>query len=653
MKRFAFVCVLLLVAACNGDRQVAADNLPVLTALSPDSVRHAGHAFSRDGQRIAYWTPDTDSTTDWLLTVANADLSSATSLGVRSIVPDWIMWHPDGSQLASVSSQYGTADIVLVTLSSGAVQRLTKDAGIEIPQGWTDDGRSLAYTRSSPDGSFRTDVLSLTDGTSRAMLPNETRPYIGYLSPKGAHVMFTLGDGSSFTIWVADSLGENRRQLTTEGFEQTVRQPWSPDGKEVLYVSTRTGTSDLWVAPIDGSAPRQLTRNVRNDFEGVWSPDGQWVAFLSDRGKQTDVWIVSVATGEERRVTNSAAEERAPLVWRAGSNELTFGVQSERSELWAVDVESGKERQLTADSLRLSDFWLSPDGRDVAIVVERGGGVRELAVVPVAGGDARTLVSNQAVLYRPLFSPDGSQLVYSSDAGGSEDIWVIDVQGGAARQLTNWPGMERSPVWSEDGTAILFLADRDTRLFDVWKVPASGGEPARLTRDGALVDLMARAGFPGTYISRISTKDGQIGVSRLQNDGSLQTVWDDSNTERTIPFSADSMLAMVEQPDGTSRAMLLSASGGGGRILLAPNERVSWSSSDGKMLVFSTPANGANDLALLTISDGTVRRLVSSPENEQGAEITYDNNTVVFMRTQAVQRIHSADLSRLLLKPEQ
>ncbi len=651
MKRSVLVCMLTLVAACNGDRDVPADELPETVALSPDSAQHAGHAFSSDGQRIAYWTPATDSTTNWLLTVANADLSDAKPLAVRSAFPDWILWRHDGAQLASVSSQYGTADIVLVTLSTGEVQRVTQDAGIEIPQGWTTDGRALSYMRSSSDGSFRTDVLSLVDGARRPMLPGESRPHIGFPSPDGSHVMYMLGDGSSYTIGVADSLGANRRQLTTEGFEEIVRNPWSPDGKSILYVSRRTGTSDLWIAPIDGSAPRQLTRNVRNDFEGAWSPDGQWIAFLSDRGKQTDVWIVPAAGGEERRVTNSAAEERAPLAWRAGTNELTFNVTSERSELWAVDVESGQERQLTADSLRLSDFWVSPDGRDVAIIVERGGGVRELAMVPVMGGVARTLVSNQARIARPLFSPDGSKLVYSSDVGGTDDVWVVDVQGGAARQLTNWPGIERSPVWSENGSELLFLSDRDTRLYDVWKVPASGGDPVRVTRDGGLVELLARAGFPGTYVSRISTKAGQIGLSRLQDDGSLQTVWDDSNTERLLPLSADSMLAMVEQADGTIRGMILSVSGGGGRIILKPNERLSWSSSDGRTLVFSTPVNGANDLALLNISDGSVRQLVSSPEDEQGAEITRDNKTVVFMRNQAIQRIHTADLTRLLSKP--
>ena len=107
-------------------------------------------------------------------------------------------------------------------------------------------------------------------------------------------------------------MGGNPRQLTTEGFEiLETYQVWSPNGKELLYTSTRTGTKDLWVVPIDGGKARQLTRNVRNDFGGAWSPDGHYVAFISDRGKQTDVWVVPSAGGEERRVTSNAAQRTA------------------------------------------------------------------------------------------------------------------------------------------------------------------------------------------------------------------------------------------------------------------------------------------------------------------------------------------------------
>ncbi|QJR36531.1 PD40 domain-containing protein [Gemmatimonas groenlandica] len=653
MKRWPFVLTLALLAACGGADTITANAVPTAVALSPDGVRHASASFSPDGKHIAYWTPAADSTKDWVLTVANADLSAPTTMPVRANQPDMPVWHPDGTRLATVSSQYSaTWDIVQVTLSTGDVKRLTSDPGIEDPNAWSGDGRTIAFVRSSPEGSIRSDILTVADGSSRPLVPGELRPHIGLPSPDGAHVAYMLGNGSAFTIWMADSVGGNRRPLTTEGLEVDVPNGWSPDGKHFLYISNRTGTSDLWIASVDGSPPRQLTRNVRNDYDGAWSPDGQSIAFLSDRGKQTDIWVIAAAGGEERRVTNTPAEEHGPLTWRGGTNEVVFNAGITTNSVWAIDLSSGKERQLTADSDRVSDWWSSPDGSQVAVVVDRGGGARELSLVPTAGGPARTLLSVSATLDRPMFSPDGSQLVYASDAGGTPGIWVIGVNGTAPRELTKG-GLASQAVWSEDGTSVFYLHNRESRMQDVWKVPAAGGEATRVTRVGGLTGIMSRAGYPGTYVAGFSKQGGTYAVMRLRDDGTLLPVWTRSNSGWMVPLSRDSMVAFVEQPNGTMRGMVLSASGGGGRVVLKPNEEPSGTSIDGKFLLYHMTVNGATDLGILTLADGSVRRLTTSPEDESGSEFTPDGKTVIFARQRLVQRIQTVDVTSLLTPVKQ
>lgn len=652
MKRYALTASLVLtsaLAACATKDTAASATTPEVVALSPDSVRQINPRYSPDGRRIAYWAPAGDSTSDLTLWVANADLSSPTSLGVRC-AGNQIQhaWSPDGSRIAATSNQFGASEVVFVTLSTGQVDRVTRGVGLASPIGWSRDGQSLAFLRTSPNGSYRTDLISIADRTTRPVLPAETRPYFAVPSTKGPQLVVNLIDGSKSTLWVLDSLGATPRQLTTEGLEGLVREPWSPDGNAVLYESYRTGRTDLWIAPIDGRAPRQLTRNVRNDFGGVWSPDGAWVAFLSDRGRQTDVWVIATAGGEERRITNSRAEETNSIVWRPGASALAFNVATERNGLWAMDVASGVERRLTPDSVRLNDFWVSPDGRTAAIVVNRGGGARELGIVPVAGGAVRTLVSGDFEINRPLFSPDGQSLVYMSDRSGTYDVWVVDAGGGAPRPLTTWPGTEDSPVWSADGTEVLFRADRESRLGDVWRVPRAGGTPVRVTRDGAILSLFARAGYPGTYAGRLTPNSGQFGLAGLRDDGRLQEIWSRSNVTKQVGLSADSMLAMVEQPDGTFRGMLLSTKGGGGRVVLPPNALLGWPTPDGKQLTFQQPDKGTNDLYLLTIADGTMRRLTHTPENEAGGEPTPDGKTVVYLRALLTQQIVATEMSALL-----
>ena len=97
--------------------------------------------------------------------------------------------------------------------------------------------------------------------------------------------------------------------------------------------------------------------------------------------------------------------------------------------------------------------------------------------------------------------------------------------------------------------------------------------------------------------------------------------------------------------------MLLSASGGGGRVILKPGELSFWSSYDGTMLLYGMPVNGARDLGLLNIANGSVRRLTTTPDDEWGSEFTRDGKTVAFVRQKTVQRIHSVDLSTLMTPP--
>ncbi len=639
-----------LLSACGGGDPA----LPNVVALSPDGVRHQAFSYSPDGKRMAYWAPPTDSTTNWQLWIAGSDLSAPAKLPVATAFANFpAVWSPDGSRLAVSSSAYGIADVVTVPTAGGEASRLTRGPGAELPSRWHRNADQLTYIATAAGGTFKSFTIALSTGVSVPLVPGENRPNVGVPSPDGSHVAYLVFDGSKTTIWVADSAGGNPRQLTTEGFELLGQfNDWSPDGKELLYESRRTGTSDLWVVSIDGGKARQLTRDVRNDFGGAWSPDGKSVAFISDRGKQTDIWVVPAAGGVEQRVTDSPIEEQEPLFWRPASNTLAFGATTERSGVWALEIASGKERRLTPDSLRTGFFNVSPNGKQVVYRIERGGGIRDLAVVSLEGGASRLLVAGGGTVGSPWWSPDGSKIVFSSDRGGSYDVWIVDAAGGAPRQLVNWPGFEFSPVWNADGSAIFFTSDRDSKLGDIWKVPAAGGEPMRLTRDGTAQELYSRTGVADIFVGVLNARGGEIGLSRMRPDGSLQAVGNPSVPgSPSISPSGDSVAVVAEQADGKQRSMILPANGGRGRVILKADEIVGAWSNDGKWLLYTMSVGGATDIGIMNVADGTTRRLTTTAENELGGEFTPDGKSVVFRRVQTVQRINAVDLTKLLAAP--
>ena len=649
MRAFAGFGIVLVVGGCAGGD--AAPAVPVATVLSGADARHNWVSYSPDGSRMAWWSPAATASGSWQLWVANADLGEARALPVTTFITGQsAQWSPDGTRLAAGSSQFGAADVVIVALDGSEPVRLTQGVGIEMPIAWYPEGDRIAYLATAEGGTLSSFAVTVSTGVSTPLLPGESRPYFAYPSPDGRHLAVNILEGERSTLWVADADGGNLRQLTTEGFEFTSGQysPWSPDSREIVYESRRTGTADLWVVAVEGGERRQLTREVRNDRAAAWSGDGQWIAYISDRGRQTDVWVVPAAGGTEQRVTDDATEEQSVL-WRAGSPELGFVASTETSGIWTLEVATGQERRLTPDSVRTAWFSVSPDGAWINYLAPRGGGVTELAVAPMAGGESRTLVSDVGTATAAIWSPDGSRIAFASDRAGSPDIWVVQVADGTLVPLVSWPGIEDTPVWSADGESVLFGSDRDSRIADLWAVPASGGEPTRMTTTGNVFGARSNLVGADAVVQYVASEAGAFGIGRVRPGGELAAIWDRSTALLgSVSPDGTEVLALVQQPDGAMANMILRTDGGPGRTILTPAEAATWWAPDGKSVLFTLTEAGATDVGVLNLSDGTTRRLTRTPQAEDGSEFTPDGRTVVFRRSQTVQRIHTANLAPLL-----
>ena len=83
---------------------------------------------------------------------------------------------------------------------------------------------------------------------------------------------------------------------------------WSPDGKQVAFISNISGRSNLWLVPATGGWPTQLTISDQRQASPVWAPDGTWIAYISDHDgdEQWDIFLVSPKTGDVVNLTTVA-----------------------------------------------------------------------------------------------------------------------------------------------------------------------------------------------------------------------------------------------------------------------------------------------------------------------------------------------------------
>ncbi|MFW5952034.1 MAG: prolyl oligopeptidase family serine peptidase [Gemmatimonadota bacterium] len=339
----------------------------------------------------------------------------------------------------------------------------------------------------------------------------------------------------------------------------------SPDGQSVVYPVTRydlgtdRGHTDLWLVPVAGGEPRQLTHAEASSSSPAWSPDGRWIAFVSARNDDgAQVWLMPAAGGEARQLTRLEGGARGPIwsadgsllavtsdVWPADDElgdrmrELSNSNSSARiydelmyrhwdtwedgmrSHVFAVDPESGEARDLTPGAYDtpplglggFQDYDLSPDGAELAFVRNTDvptavGTGNDIWLVATAGGEPRLLTESDGNDVAPQYSPDGRWIAYLAQErpGFEADRKVLvlyDRRSGEHRPLT--AGFDRSVQsfeWGPDSRTIWFNAQDELHV-RVYRVAVAGrgaGEPVALT-DGAYDGAFALAG-DGLVVAR-------------------------------------------------------------------------------------------------------------------------------------------------------
>jgi dipeptidyl aminopeptidase/acylaminoacyl peptidase len=224
---------------------------------------------------------------------------------------------------------------------------------------------------------------------------------------------------------------------------QVGRPDWSPDGKQIVFVSNISGRNNLWLVPAEGGWPTQLTVSDQRQTAPAWSPDGKWVAYQSDYDgdEQWDIFIVSPKTGQVVNLTNTREIAEEDPTWSADGRYLAYMVKPKTSSVFEIDIFDmvmRKVQHLTTDTpkdkMNVGPVW-SKDGKWIAYTQRQAKGTdSNVFVAEVATAKSTLLTPHEGEqLYSAndisrVLMPDAFQVLLTSNAGnGYENVGLLDV----------------------------------------------------------------------------------------------------------------------------------------------------------------------------------------------------------------------------------
>ncbi|HEX9974879.1 MAG TPA: prolyl oligopeptidase family serine peptidase, partial [bacterium] len=309
-------------------------------------------------------------------------------------------------------------------------------------------------------------------------IKNVTDPQISPDGKKIACVISTsnLEQGTSNAdIFVMNSDGGDMRQLTFS--EKSDSYPrWSPDGKWLMFLSTRNDGSQIWLMPTDFGEPKQLTFISTGISDPLWSPDGKCIIFA------TDVFPDCGADDECNKKNNAGLETgtlQAHLADELLYRHWTSYSDGRTIHTMLLNVDTGEIRDMTPGEFNSPPFSLgggsgyaiSPDGKELCFVSKRvkdqaSSTNNDLFIVPISGGEPKNItVENQAYDADPQYSPDGKYIAYRKQLIPTFEadrfrLALYDRGTGASRILTeNFDNWVNSYNWAPDSKSLYFSVD--------------------------------------------------------------------------------------------------------------------------------------------------------------------------------------------------
>lgn len=411
----------------------------------------------------------------------------------RSQALDVLSSSPDGQQLCFAKVQNGQADIYVKQVGGGEARQLTNDAWNDYSPLWSPDGKKIAYL-SVREGNTQVRLIPAAGGASELLCTLNGVPnyYLNSWTLDGARIYYEVG-GNLYGLDVAS--GANRQLTNFPPNWAKLHLVVSADDQWLAYEERVAGVWQIFVAPLAGGTPVQVTHEGELNMYPLWLPDNRRLIYSSQRNGIKQLFVVARDGGKPRQLTFG---HDAMMPWEVtlDGQKIFYIAKHAEASLYLLDARTGVERQFNSSTMIESFPAFAPDGQSLAYQQSRTGedGYNNaLFVRPLAGGAAAHLSERGFDL---RWSPTGERLAFLREYESDKyQLWTVRSDGTdaqlAVKAQVNFQGYSQRPLgwrmppnfsWSPEGRRLIYASVRGG-ISNLYSITPEGTDEQQVTHN--------------------------------------------------------------------------------------------------------------------------------------------------------------------------
>ncbi|MCI0392801.1 MAG: serine/threonine-protein kinase [Acidobacteria bacterium] len=465
---------------------------------------------------------------------------------------------PDGNLLAFAKVRNGQADIYIKQINGGEARNLTNDAWNDFSPIWSPDGRRVAYI-SVRDGKVQVRLVHF-GGDGQLLCTLKVLPIWLTSWTRDGALIYYEAERNLYALDVAS--GESRR--LTDFPEDSTKSEFvvSADNQWLAYHESVANATHLFVTPLAGGAPVQVTHEGEANTTAFWLPDGERLIYSSRRN---GVNQICVAFRDGRKTIQITFGHEAMVPWDVtpDGRKIFYIAEREESDLYLLDARTGVERRFSTEILAELFPAFAPDGRSVAFQQLRQGGLVYGSALLSKSLEGSETVRLSESGFDLRWSPSGDQLAFLRQHKEDYQLWTARKDGADARPVVkekvSFLGYARkqygwtSPPnfsWSPDGRRLVYGSLR-TGQSNLYSIAADGTDETQLTHNtDAQLRLFSPIWAPDskqfTYLGRRAAEGVRPRTIYLCDGAQHRALWQTMDEEvRLLGWSATSAAVYV------------------------------------------------------------------------------------------------------------